>query len=169
LGWAGARTAALVSGRYAVCFLDSASLRVDAVGRLGKPVRDPGRTFGTTMSGSAALRGRARRGLGAAPSRGDQLRGRSSSYRLGFGARGHAGVARRPASVGWRRVGEGDRLPASVLRAEATTRPTTRLFQSIPVTRMRCRVQHAACACGVWTRLGVRVVRGRRPRRRRRG
>jgi hypothetical protein len=29
-------------------------------------------------------------------------------------------------------VGEGDRLPASVLRAEATTRPTTRLFQSIP-------------------------------------
>ena len=36
------RTAALVGGRYAVRFLDSASLRVDAVGRLGKPVRDPG-------------------------------------------------------------------------------------------------------------------------------
>ncbi len=63
-----------------------------------------------------------------------------------FGARGHAGVARRPASVGWRRVGESDRPPASVLRAEATARPTTRLFQSIPATRMRCRVQHAACA-----------------------
>ena len=36
------RTAALVGGRYAVRFLDSASLRADAVGRLGKPVRDPG-------------------------------------------------------------------------------------------------------------------------------
>jgi len=35
------RTAALVGGRYAARFLDSASLRVDAVGRLGKPVRDP--------------------------------------------------------------------------------------------------------------------------------
>jgi len=76
----------------------------------------------------------------------------------------------RPASVEWRRVVEGDRLrPASVLHAEVTARPTTRLFQSIPATRMRCRVQHSACACGVWTRLGVRVVRGRRPRGRRRG
>ena len=36
------RAAALVGGRYAVRFLGSASLRVDAVGRLGKPVRDPG-------------------------------------------------------------------------------------------------------------------------------
>ena len=36
------RTAALVGGRYAVHFLDSASLRADAAGRLGKPVRDPG-------------------------------------------------------------------------------------------------------------------------------
>jgi hypothetical protein len=44
-GWAGARTAALVGGLYAVCFLDSASLRVDAVGRLGKPVRDPGGAY----------------------------------------------------------------------------------------------------------------------------
>jgi len=34
----------------------------------------------------------------------------------------------RLAGGGWRRVGEGDRLPASVLCAEATTRPTTRLF-----------------------------------------
>jgi hypothetical protein len=37
-----AAVAALVGGRYAVRFLDSASLRVDAVGRLVKPVRDPG-------------------------------------------------------------------------------------------------------------------------------
>ncbi len=36
------RATTLVGGRYAVRFLDSASLRVDAVGRLGKPVRDPG-------------------------------------------------------------------------------------------------------------------------------
>ena len=36
------RTAALVGGWYAVRFFDSASLRVDTVGRLGKPVRDPG-------------------------------------------------------------------------------------------------------------------------------
>ncbi len=60
-------------------------------------------------------------------------------------------------------------LTESVLRAAAAAHQIAGFFQSIPATRMRCRVQHAACACGVWTRLGVRVARGRRPRRRRRG
>ncbi len=43
--------------------------------------------------GSAALGGRARRGLGAVRGRGSRLRGRWSFRRLGFGARGRATVA----------------------------------------------------------------------------
>ena len=43
--------------------------------------------------GSAALWGRARRGLGAVRGRGSRLRGRWSFRRLGFGARGRAAVA----------------------------------------------------------------------------
>jgi len=53
---------------------------------------------GRISSGSVALWGRARRGLGAAPGGGGLLRGRWSFHRLGLGARGSAGVARRSAS-----------------------------------------------------------------------
>jgi hypothetical protein len=49
-------------------------------------------------AGAGALCGRARRGLEAAPGRGGRPRGRWSFRRLGFGARGCAGAARRPAS-----------------------------------------------------------------------
>ena len=49
-------------------------------------------------AGTGALCGRARRGLEATPGRGGRPRGRWSFGRLGFGARGCAGAARRPAS-----------------------------------------------------------------------
>ena len=49
-------------------------------------------------AGAGALCGRARRGLEATPGRGGRPRGRWSFGRLGFGARGCAGAARRPAS-----------------------------------------------------------------------
>jgi len=74
--------------------------------------------------------------------------------------------------------------PESALRAAAAARPTTGRFQSIPrdphameagTARLRGR-QHRMlrtrvvfdCAAD-WTRLGVRVTRGRQPRRQRRG
>jgi hypothetical protein len=78
----------------------------------------------------------------------------------------------------------GRRTPESVLRAAAAARPTARRFQSIPrdphameagTARLRARPHSILrtrvlfdCAAA-WTRLGVRVTRGRRPRRRRRG
>jgi len=49
-------------------------------------------------AGTKELCGRAQRGLEAAPGRGGRQQGRSSFRRLGFGAHGRAGVARRPAS-----------------------------------------------------------------------
>ena len=42
-GWAGARTAALVGGRYAARFLDSALLRVDAHGGPSRETRQGSR------------------------------------------------------------------------------------------------------------------------------
>ena len=78
----------------------------------------------------------------------------------------------------------GRRTPESVLRAAAAARPTARRFQRIPgdphameagTARLRARPHSILrtrvlfdCAAA-WTRLGVRVTRGRRPRRRRRG
>jgi hypothetical protein len=74
-------------------------------------------------------------------------------------------------------------MPEYALRAAAAARPTTRRFQSIPrdphameagTARLRGRPHRMLrtrvvldCAAA-WTRLDVRVTRGRRPRRRRR-
>jgi hypothetical protein len=78
----------------------------------------------------------------------------------------------------------GRRTPESVLRAAAAARPTARRFQSIPrdphameagTARLRAlphsilRTRVLFDCAAAWTRLGVRVTRGRRPRRRRRG
>ena len=171
------RAAALVGGQCAVRFLGSASLRVVAVGRLGKPVRDPGQHHGTRDWDERWTAHRARRlqgtwlggALGAV---GTQAGGCAwplwpaagpvvvSSSRLRC-ARLLRGRSTRPWHVidGLRLRAVGQRQCRPERGVVTTARPSAEHLQSIPArpacaggghwATERAPTESAACACGV--------------------
>ena len=113
------------------------------------------------IQGSYVRRGGTRAGVmlgGSRPARRHSGGGRDGGWGLRLVAVDGCGAAGRSTGSAWARAAAPGSLDAghfqrtSILRAEATARPTARRNQRIPLTRMRWSVtptQHAACSCDV--------------------